>query len=403
MKKGSVDFRRVFLIGVLLSLGISYTLLWAEMITNPVEYTRADFVTFYSAGRIGLEYGLDHVYKFELQKAVEDELLGFSLPEDKVLPHNHLPFLNPVLVALIAVTGGNYRSGFVTWTVILLALNGLAVWLLMKSMPQLSGKKAILFLALFLFFPTYVSILNGQDTAFLLVGAGCFYLGIVSEKPWLAGMGLALMTIRPHFALVLAVPFLFRHRKVCLWFVGFASLLALVSIVQLGYDGLKDFLWILFDTATRSGEAAMLNFIGVSRRLLPEVDPTIIRTTGWIVYVVTIFILGMIWRKQERLGWRILGLATVVCLFVAPHFHYHDLALLVFPLTAALMLAVDSQVIQPKNVSLPILVISLILMMGFVSESLQFTLPAILMGVLAIVLIWPGVMRFWRKTTSLTK
>jgi hypothetical protein len=268
-------------------------------------------------------------------------------------------------------------------------------------MPQLGGKKIILFLALFLFFPTYVSLLNGQDTAILLVGAGCFYLGIMSEKPWLAGMGLALITIRPHFALVLAVPFLFRHRKVFLWFVGFASLLALVSIVQLGYDGLKDFLWILFDTATRSGEAAMLNFIGVARRLLPGVNPAIIRTGGWIIYAVAIFILGIFWRRQEKLGLRVLGLASVTCLFVAPHLHYHDLALLVFPVAAALTLVVDNRVIKPENASLPILAISLILMMGFISESLQFALPAILMGLLAVALIWPGVMRSRETKTAL--
>ncbi len=400
MTNRSVDFRRVFLVGALVSLSVSYILLWVKMITNPVEYTRADFVTFYTAGRIGQEYGLDHVYKFELQKAVEDELVGFSLPDDKVLPHNHLPFLNPILVALVAVTGGDYLSGFITWVVVLLALNGLAVWLLMKSMPQLGGKKAFLFLALFLFFPIYVSLLNGQDTAFLLVGAGCFYLGIMSEKPWLAGMGLALMTIRPHFALVLAIPFLFRHRKVFLWFVAFASLLALVSILQLGYDGLKDFLWILFDTAVRSGEAAMLNFIGVARRLLPGVDPAIIRTGGWSIYAVSIFVLGMVWRKQERLSLRLLGLATVVCLFVAPHFHYHDLALLVFPVAAALTLAVDKRVIQPENAPLPILAISLILMMGFVSESVQFTLPAVLMVILAVVLIWPEKMLLRKKRSG---
>ncbi len=390
MTNRSVDFRRAFLVSALVSLSVSYIALWAKMITNPVEYSRADFVTFYTVGRIGQQYGLDRVYQFELQKAVEEEVIGYPIPDAKVLPHNHMPFLNPVLVVLVAVTGGNYLAGFLAWDVVLLVLWGTAVWLLMKTVPQLGGNKFVLFFSLFLFFPAYVSLLNGQDTAFLLVGAACLYLGIAREKAWLAGMGLALMTIRPHFVLALAVPFLFKDRKVFIWFFVFASILALVSILQLGYSGLEDFLWILFDTATRSGEVAMLNFIGLARRLLPGVDPTIIRTVGWIIYIAMIFVLGTIWRKQEKLSLRILGLATIASLFVAPHLHYHDLALLVFPIAVTLIMAVERQVILPENAPLPILAISLILMMGFISESVQFTLPAILMGLLAVLLIWSG-------------
>lgn len=46
-----INIRRIFVLAGILSLGLSYSLLWARMITTPREYTGTDFVAFYSARR----------------------------------------------------------------------------------------------------------------------------------------------------------------------------------------------------------------------------------------------------------------------------------------------------------------------------------------------------------------
>ena len=90
MKK--VNFRRVFVVAALTSLVLVYSLLWLRMITTPVEYTGADFIAFYAAGRIAQAEGPAHVYDLELQQHYEEEVVGFE-----VAPEHISPFLHPLL------------------------------------------------------------------------------------------------------------------------------------------------------------------------------------------------------------------------------------------------------------------------------------------------------------------
>ena len=50
------------------------------MITQHEVRTGTDFIAFYTAGRVAGEYGISHTYDVELQKSVQDEILGFSIP-----------------------------------------------------------------------------------------------------------------------------------------------------------------------------------------------------------------------------------------------------------------------------------------------------------------------------------
>ena len=56
-----INLRRALTIAGIAVLVISYVLLWLQMIASPTERTAADFIAFYSAGRIADTQGLARV------------------------------------------------------------------------------------------------------------------------------------------------------------------------------------------------------------------------------------------------------------------------------------------------------------------------------------------------------
>jgi hypothetical protein len=383
----NINFRRVLIASSLASLILSYSLLWWRAINNPVEFTGSDFITYYTIGSIGRQYGLDRVYDFELQKAVEERVVGFEVAPENVLPHNHLPFLNPVLVLLVIATNGNYILGFIVWNIILIGLYLTSVFIILNTETVTIERSTLNIASFMLFFPNFVSLLNGQDTALLVLGAAALFFGVLNRKEWAAGLGLALMTVRPHIALLLAIPFLFKERKVWWWFCAGALVLVLISIIPLGLTGLRDFYNIMLDTALKSRETAMINFIGLGRRLAPTIDPSIIRGIGWFLFFTAMIVLSVAWKLSNKLDGQLLGLAILAGLFFAPHLVYHDLAILIFPLMVSLSIWFERKSIQQEHIPLALLVISVILLLSFAWEVTMFIFPYLLMGILTIVLL----------------
>jgi len=71
--------RRIFIIAGIVSLFVSYLGIWIRFINDPVERTGADFIHFYSAGRLAQSEGAAHVYDLLLQQKIEEQQVGFPL------------------------------------------------------------------------------------------------------------------------------------------------------------------------------------------------------------------------------------------------------------------------------------------------------------------------------------
>jgi hypothetical protein len=76
------------------------------------------------------------------------------------------------------------------------------------------GQVFVTLAGVLLFEPLFISVLKGQDSALLLLGGLLWFCGLTRNNDRLAGLGLSLTLIRPQIAILLAVPFLFRQRKV---------------------------------------------------------------------------------------------------------------------------------------------------------------------------------------------
>jgi hypothetical protein len=289
---------------------------------------------------------------------------------------------------------GNYLSSYLRWLGVMLcflAVTGILLDRLLKAM-QWKGRERMLFItACMLFYPAFISLLKGQDTAFLLLGGMLWVYGLLKEKDPLAGLGLAMLVIRPQIALVLAIPFIFKRRRVWWWFCGWALALALYSFILVGVRGTRDFIHLLFLSAGGQGygitQNAMFNFIGMFLRIFPHVSLGFAQNLAWLFYLAAIIGLSILWWHVPKLQIWHLVLASSLSLFIAPHLYFHDLSFLLLPVLGACLIIADR--FQPDHsraflVVLPF-VCSLVLLFADLWDPLRFIVPYLLMLALPLL------------------
>lgn len=384
-----VNFRRLFLVAGSAALIIVYAFLWARMISSPEQRTGSDFIALYAAGRVAREAGFSQVYNNDLQQGVQERVVGFSLAPGQVLLYNHVPFLVPLLSLL---SGDDYVVSFILWVLILASIFLVSITILTSLLHRENWKKPDIrsaWIGFLLFFPSFISLINGQDTSFTTLGLCLWVYGLLTGKYWLAGIGLAFTTVRPHITFILALPFLFRLRRVFAWFCVGAVFLALASLLIVGVEGTRGFLDLLFVSAGGDvyglQETAMVNLVGLLSRLFPGAETGFIHWIGWGAYAAAIITLCILWLKIHTLNERHFSFAVIMSLFFAPHLHYHDLALLLVPITCLMLYAVRMHPQLAKTIPLLPLAISLLLLLGSLVPGLKFNLPLLVMVFLAIL------------------
>jgi hypothetical protein len=378
LKRLSSRLPALFFIAALAFQATWYGMLWVSQWTRPGLLETADFSALYIAGQIAASGRNDLLYDLETQRQAQAELLDRPLQPTELLPFNHLPFLVPIQALLARL---DYPIAYLVWTGLMACFLALAAC----SMGRLFHLSPILLISSLLFYPAFISLLKGQDSAVLLFGAALWFCGAAGGQDRLAGLGLALALIRPQIALALAIPFLFHRRKVFGWFCAGAAALGLAGLAMVGPGGARDFLHILLISAGGQdyglNQAAMFNFTGLAVRMFPQLDPAVIRWAAWGLFAAGVVGLAVVWKLSPSLRLRHLGLAVLTSLFVAPHLHYHDLALLLLPLLAFAVILVEAGRLRPATGAYLPVAFSLLLLLGDISPA-RFVVPYIVMAVL---------------------
>jgi Glycosyltransferase family 87 len=289
----------------------------------------------------------------------------------------------------------DYRAAYFAYALLLgcLIVAGLPVLYRVLKQNGWSNIQAwVAIIGVFLFEPLFMSVLKGQDSALLLLGGLLWFSGLARKDDRLAGLGLSLTLIRPQVALVLAVPFLFNKRKVFGWFCAGAAVLGVYSFLQVGWTGMVDFFHILALSAGGEGngmsESAMFNFTGLLLRLTPRMDLGLVHILGWGLFAAALVGLCVLWGLSRSIGYRHIALAVTLSLFVAPHLHYHDLALLAVPLIGlGLAGGTAGRLPVARAAALP-MAASVLLLFCEVWDPARFTVPYLLMAVLPALTWW---------------
>lgn len=388
-----VNFRRIFIVAGLTALVLIYFTLWTKMISSPAERTGTDFISPYSAARIAQRWGASQVYDLELQRTIQAEVVGFDLQPGQVLMFNHPPYLVPLLVLLV---DGNYAASLVRYVAIMLALYlacaASIAWLLRRAAWRQADILLVL-AGILSFYPLFVSLVNAQDTAILVLGALLWLAGLLTGRDWLAGLGLALTSVRPHVTVLLAVPFIFKRQKVFGWFTLAIGVLGVISLFVLGPDGIKSYLHILLTAAGGNwygmNEPVMVNLVGLLWRLTPGLGTNVIHLVGWSVYGLTLVGLCIVWARSRGIVEKQVALAAVLAVFAVPHLHYHDLALLVVPLVAGLLFLAREKFLPARELALAPLIGSFILLLSSLVPVLRNNTPYLVMAVLVWLICFP--------------
>lgn len=380
----SSRFQRIFLIAGIVALFAAYIGWWIRFINDPVQRTGADFIAFYAAGRVAQEFGFSKTYEPGLQQAVQEEVVGFPLAQGQVLLYNHPPILQPVLRLLVTQ---NYVASFHRWVALLIAIYVVSLIVLskiVKSSGMKPGAVRLVAISALLFLFLYFSLLNGQDTAIVFLGAAIWLYGLTTGQEWLAGFGLSLTVQRPHISLALAIPMIFRYRKAFLAYVLGSALLVIFSTLVIGLDGMRSYIDILLISAGGEwhgmNEESMVNLLGLALRVFgPSVaDP--LRLWGWVIFGAAILGLTYAWTITGDIRTNLIGLTVIVTLFTSPHLHFHDLTLLLIPFYELIRVGYLKDFAATAS---PVAA-SLIMLMSNVTPALQFTAPYVLMLLLAL-------------------
>lgn len=379
---------RSLLLAGSLSFLIIYATWWGRMIGDPRERTSSDFMAFYSAGRVVQSHGFASLYQADLQQAYQQDVVGFPLAEGQVLLYNHMPYLAPLLAL---VTSPDYVASFVRWASILLAVYLLGTYFLVRSL--FAGEEKETRLALFAgaitFLPVFISLWHGQDTAFLYLGVVLWYVGLLKKRDWLVAIGLALVTVRPHLSIALALPLLFKNQAAWWRSVLVIASLAIVSVLLVGLSGalgLMNLLLLSSDAAWFGIKPqAMFDLLGLLLRVVPSLSLEAASKIGWLIYALGIVLICLVWRRAQAIEGRLLGLSILIAVLTAPHLHLHDLTILIFPL---LFVAYERMVARraPRWLLLP-LGASLLFVIGVLVDALYYILPYVVMLALACLLL----------------
>ena len=201
-----------------------------------------DFTLAYIAARIGVltVNGWGHIYSLTLQHQY------FSQLRPGVFFNDGQRFIAPPPLAWFTapLTVFGPSTAFYIWLVISMAAL-IAAW-------RLAAPGWIWLIGAFAWYPVLYALQYGQPAPLVLLSvAGAWWLA-QSERPYLAGLVLAIGTsLKPQ--LVLAVPlvllFAGRWRIVAAWAAAI-TVLAAISLATLGPDGLADYRSLLAEAQT---------------------------------------------------------------------------------------------------------------------------------------------------------
>jgi len=369
------------------------------MINDPKQRTGSDFIGFYSFGKIAQTQGFENIYNVKAQESIEEGVVGFQVNPEF---YTHVPFI-AALADLIV--DSNYIHSFIRWAIVLLFLNAVSSYLLVKALRQGDfGKEEtfLLFAGIFLFFPAFSAFMNGQDDAILLLGLAIWLWGMFSERPFLAGLGLSLTTVRPQTALFLAIPFLFKQRKVLWGFALGGMILVIISWALIKTEGMISFInslkviestiWIERHTLD------MPTISGMIRRNFTVIDITLARNLIWGCYLAGMIGFCIAWHGSKEILEKHIGLLALFSILLVPYAHYHDLVILLVPIVCLIRVLSSRKIIETGLLSIFPLIVSLIALVGFVGPGyLKFPLIYFVMLVLGYLLLFPDRIQWMTK------
>ena len=267
-----------------------------------------DFYLYYLAAQIGHALGTAQIYNPMV-----------FLPALLASSGRSVPYLNPPLVAWLVTPLSSlpFETALTIWRIVL-AGSVLLTWLLAAPGRGLQ-RFAHLFAAVSIYI-LYLGFRLGQVTLIVVAALAISWWLIKHNRPLLAGIALAAITLKPQFAFL--VPLALVAAGYWRVFAGFLLVsvpLTIVSLLAMGSQGIHDFL-------TSSN---------LAHEMVGEHQITLLNSVGWLPLVVAASALAAAialvtaYRSRHQGPELPIAAGIVGTLLVSPYINGFDLAALV--------------------------------------------------------------------------
>lgn len=226
--------------------------------TEKFPYYGQDYLAFWSAGKVADQEGYTKIYDLQALRSVEGQVLRdlgvirqADDPSFMTLPALYLPvFLVPFqLLSQIPI-----QTSLVIWWVFnFLLLTGYLIFFTKTRTATRQNDKDWIFLVLLALFsyPVFDNFLEGQINVLLLVFVGEFIRNAEKERPFVSGLWLAGILLKPQL-LILVVPLIMilRYWKMVYGFFVSSLFLLTTSLALSGTEGITGFINLLMRAGT---------------------------------------------------------------------------------------------------------------------------------------------------------
>ena len=306
----------------------------------------ADFSAFYGAVKMVQSGRGAQLYDIAAQGQVQSALYPNVTTRSATLIYDHPPFEVLLYLPLGYVS---YPAAYIIWVVFSLVILLLAVLLLWAYMAELETVWKPLPLLVFLgFFPIFVDLLQGQDSALLLLVFTLVFTNLKKEHTFRAGCFLAIGLFKFQYAIPFLVPFiLWRRWKVVGGFAVSSGILFLLSLPVTGFRGTLSYVTFLSNLVKGLSSRHVQHALGILSNTMPNIrgavemmTPSLLPHTFQKPLIVLLSGLAVLWlarrwplgrsvsEKNFDLGF---SLAIVTSILVSYHLQLHDLSLLLIP------------------------------------------------------------------------
>lgn len=314
---------------IVFGLAVTYARLLA---TGAVNVHLADFVAYYSAGKLVLAGHGASLYDFAVMRHTQARLTAPLRMPGGVSPFLYPPWFALVVAPLSAVP---YTAAYILWFALNVVL-AIAVLRALSRHGGLRGMISILFTLLGLsFLPVFAAFGQGQVSVLLLALATAVLVALGAERDLLAGVLLAVFLIKPQYALPVAGVLLIQGRRRAFGTFSLCALfLTAIPVPFLGAGIENAYIHSLVHLSALHGTAGYMappsiNFsvLGVSVLLDPHLGEPL-----WVAVSAAVCML-VAWSAYRVLDLESAVAAAILCgLLVSPHVLIYDVSLLILPL-----------------------------------------------------------------------
>jgi hypothetical protein len=325
-----------------------------------------DFLLYYSAGYIIRYDSPEQLYDLSLQRQVQATIVP-EKNQEHFYPFNHPPILAPLMGLVVT---NDFLASYLRWVICLVLFQLISIGVLLRLMILVFkwNVKDLFLITLsgLFFYPVIVAFIRGQDSSFFLLGICLWVLGLMKSNDKVAGLGLAMALIRPQIALVLAFLFLFKKQRILLWFLIWSSILLICCYLFIGWTGLNGFVKVLIFSGQGLGfdVEKMATLMGAILRWFPGIDPSLLHIVGYLGYFLAFLFLSIVWVRSAKIGFSQINIAILSAILFAPHFHGHDLLILLVPCIGVAYILSQKNLLGMKYATLIPLAASDLLIIG---------------------------------------